>query len=102
MLYFIQANVDRQALNQSGEAQTASAAEGARAREVFAEGRLLGLWRRVDCKGSIFIIEAESHEALRTELEALPMFPYFGSFDVIPITPHPAMPEFASYGARES
>ena len=94
MLYLVKTIIDRNALAQCGDREAVMAAESARANEVKAEGRLLGIWRRADCGGSAFIVEADSHDTLNADLSSLPTFPYFTAIEVTPIVAHPAHPEF--------
>ena len=95
MLYHVAFHIDHQALGFDERRAQVSAAEGERAVQLLRAGRLIGLWRRADCGGAIFVIDAESHEALVTELSSLPLFPYLRSIDVTPLVPHPHAPEFA-------
>jgi muconolactone delta-isomerase len=94
MLYHVQFNIDHQALGFDARRNEVSAAEAERAVAIQAEGRLLGIWRRADLSGAIFVIDAESHEALRDELSSLPLFPFLRSIEVTPLVPHPRFPEF--------
>ena len=93
MLYHVKFNLDQQALGFDERRAQVSAAEAERAKAVKADGRLFGLWRRADCGGAIFVIDADSHEALVAELSSLPLYPYLRSIEVTPLVPHPAFPE---------
>ncbi len=96
MLYHITFSMNRPALVAAGEMVTkVREAEVERAMSSQRAGRLIGLWRRADGNGVIFILDSESHEALHEELSSLPMFPYVRSVDVLPLLPYPGFPEFA-------
>ena len=100
MLYHVRFNIDHQALGFGPERMQVSQAEAERARVLKAAGRLLGLWRRADCGGAIFVIDADSHEALAAELSALPLFPYLRSIEVTPLVPHPVFAEHGKIAPR--
>lgn len=89
MLYHVTFSVDRQALGASGNVETIRAAEIQRAAAARDAGRLIGLWRRADGDGVIFILDVESHDALLAELSTLPLFPYLRKVDVIPLVAYP-------------
>lgn len=93
MLYLVKFDIDQQALGFGPEREKVSSAEGERAKAVKKEGRLKGLWRRADCGGAVFVLDAPSHEALVEELSSLPLFPYLRNIDVTPLVPHPVYPE---------
>lgn len=94
MLYLVKAFLDRAAFNACPDQRAVLEGEARRSLEVRAEGRLIGLWRRADCGGSIFIVDAPSHEALVADLQSLPMFQYWQNCEVIPILAHPVHPDF--------
>ncbi len=96
MLYHVTFHTDRQALGAGDVATKVRAAEMERAVLAQQAGRLVGLWRRGDGNGAIFIIDSESHEALLEELSSLPMFPYVRTIDVLPLIAYPQFPEFAN------
>lgn len=100
MLYHVKFTIDHQSLGFGPERGEVAAAEGERAKAVFAEGRLKGLWRRADCGGAIFVIDAESHQALADEISSLPLFPYLRGIEVTPLISHPAVPELSAVALR--
>lgn len=100
MIYLVKATLDRAAFNKCPNPQEVLTAEGKRGQEIKAEGRVLGIWRRADCGGSVFVVDAESHEALVADLNSLPMFPYMREIEVTPLVAHAAHPEFASARPR--
>ncbi|PJG46374.1 hypothetical protein CAF53_19515 [Sphingobium sp. LB126] len=93
MLYLVKLYADQQALGGGDKRIEIGAGDAAQARLWKAEGRLMGLWRRADCGGAVFVIDAESHEALASDLQALPLFPYLRNIEVTPLLAHPAFPE---------
>ena len=95
MLYHVTFHTDRQALGTGDAAIKVRAAEMERAVSAQQSGRLIGLWRRGDGNGAIFVIDSASHEALLEELSSLPMFPYVRSIDVLPLVAYPQFSEFA-------
>lgn len=94
MLYLVMPHADRAAIATCPDIETYFAGEAARSHEVRREGRLLGLWRRADGNGSVFIVDAPSHEALSQDLQLLPMSRFWTHVEVIPIIAHPAHPDF--------
>ncbi len=100
MLYLVKFDIDHQSLGFDEARDQISAAEGERAIAVKKEGRLMGLWRRADCGGAIFVLDASSHEALVEELSSLPLFPYLRNIDVTPLVPHPVYPECSAVTPR--
>ena len=93
MLYLVKLYVDQQAVGFGDKRIEIGAGDAAQARIWKTEGRLMGLWRRADCGGAIFVIDAESHEALGSDLQALPLFPYLRNIEVTPLLAHPVFPE---------
>ncbi len=47
--------------------------EAERARELYAEGTFRQMWGRLDVKGAVSLIEADSLEAVRAVLATLPL-----------------------------
>ena len=94
MIYHVTFHTDHQALGFDEQRRNVSTDELERAVQVREEGRLLGFWVRADCGGVVFILDAESHEALMLELRSLPMFPFLRGIDVMPVVTHPLFPEF--------
>jgi muconolactone delta-isomerase len=94
MLYLVKAYADRASMNNNPDIAAAMAGEAQRSHEIRAEGRLIGLWRRADGNGSIFIVDAPSHEALAQDLRSLPMSRYWSHTEVIPIMAHPVHPDY--------
>jgi muconolactone delta-isomerase len=95
MLYQVTFDIDRQALGFGENAMKVRTAETERAVKAQQEGKLIGLWRRADCGGVVFILDVESHEALFEELSSLPIFPYVRSIGVVPLIAYPRFPECA-------
>ena len=89
MLYHVTFSMDRQALAASGKTEMVRVAEMERATTARQEGRLLGLWRRADGDGVVFILNVASHETLLSELNTLPLFPYVRKVDVLPLVEYP-------------
>ena len=96
MLYLVKVTLDRHAFAACEYAAAMAAAEAERANVIKGEGRLIGVWRRADCGGSVFIVDTPSHESLAADLQSMPMFRYWASAEVTPIIAHPAHPEFGS------
>jgi muconolactone delta-isomerase len=48
-------------------------AEAERARELYAAGTFRQMWGRLDVKGAVALIEADSPEAAQAELDTLPL-----------------------------
>jgi len=48
-------------------------AEAQRARELYANGTNRMMWSRQDAPGAVILIEAESEDAVRAQLETLPL-----------------------------
>ena len=96
MLYHAKLHIDHQALGFDERRADVSAAEARRAKEIQAEGRLVGVWRRADAGGAIFIVDCDSHAQFNELLQSLPLFPYLRSVEVTPLIAHPAFPEFSA------
>ncbi|TRW16711.1 muconolactone Delta-isomerase family protein [Glacieibacterium frigidum] len=96
MLFLVHTYLNRAAFNACPNKEEVYAGEIKRAREARAEGKTIGLFRRADCNGSIFIIDTPSHESLAEDLRTLPMFKYWDHVEVLPILPHPVFPDFAT------
>lgn len=99
MLYHVTFHTDHQALGFGEQRSRISAAELERAVAAQQAGRLVGFWVRADLGGVIFVLDAESHQALMAELQSLPIFPFLKSIDVLPVINHPQLSEF---GVRAS
>jgi muconolactone delta-isomerase len=95
MLYQVTFDIERQALGFGEDATKVRAAETERAVKAQQEGKLIGLWRRADCGGVVFILDVESHEALVEELGSFTDFPYVRSIGVVLLVAYPRFPEFA-------
>jgi muconolactone delta-isomerase len=93
MLYHVTFTIDRQAAGFAEREAELTAAQAKRVAEVHNEGRLLGVWRRADCGGSMGVIDSESHDTLVADLKSLPMFPYFRSIEVVPVIPYGSLPK---------
>lgn len=100
MLYLIKFHVDHQALGFGPQRTEIAAAEARRAADVQAAGQLIGLWRRADTGGAVFVVDCASHEQLSELLSSLPLFPYVRSIEVTPLIPHPSFPEYAKPALR--
>ncbi len=98
MLYHVTFHTDHQALGFGEQRSHISAAELERAVTAQQAGRLVGFWVRADLGGVIFVLDAESHQALMLELQSLPIFPFLRSIDVAPVVAHPRLPEFGVAG----
>jgi len=98
MLYHIKFDTDNQALGFGEQRQAVAAAELERALAAQQAGRLLGFWVRADLGGVIFVLDADSHQALMAEIRSLPIFPFLRSIEVSPVVPHPQLP---AYGAAK-
>ena len=48
-------------------------AEGARVRELYAEGVVRSIWSRRDIPGAVMLLECESEETARAALDSLPL-----------------------------
>ena len=58
------------------------------------DGVLLGLWRRVDGRGGIFILDLPSNEALRQFIMDDNLFAFYDDVKVVPLVGHPLFPQF--------
>ena len=74
-----------------GEQARLIAAEGARARELAAEGRLRRLWRIPGRWANYGLWEAPDATALHVALASLPLQPW-SEIDVTPLAVHPSDP----------
>lgn len=95
MLYLVRVHIDQHALGTAERRAEIADAEARRAREVQAAGQLLGLWRRADATGAVFVVDVASSESLNVLIQNLPLFPYLRDVDVVPLVAHPAFPEFS-------
>jgi muconolactone delta-isomerase len=68
-----------------------TAAEGARIRELYAEGLLRQVWRRGDMPGACIVWEAETENDVRSRLQSLPIFKrgMLEIVSIIPLAPYP-------------
>ncbi|ATE63839.1 muconolactone Delta-isomerase [Rhizorhabdus dicambivorans] len=94
MLFHVTFHLDRQSPAFVERQAELVEAQNRQVAEVQKEGRLVGLWRRADWNGSIGVIDAASNEDLARYIASLPMFPFFRSIDVVPLTPYAGFEEF--------
>ncbi|TRW16710.1 muconolactone Delta-isomerase [Glacieibacterium frigidum] len=89
MLYHVKIQIDQQALGFDAQREQIASADAAQALELKEAGALKALWRRADAGGSIFVVEAEDHQALASILQGMPIFEYLKNIEVTPIYAHP-------------
>lgn len=65
------------------------AAERERSKALLAQGIMLGGYRKANAKGVIAFWDCPSHDALRENVLAMPLYPYFSDLRVTPLTVHP-------------
>ena len=95
MLYQVTFHTDRQSFLALGEgAANVRAAELERAISARKAGRLLGLWLLADGNGAMFILDADSHQAVHAELTTLPLFPHVRTVTLQALLPYPGLAEF--------
>jgi len=82
MLYQVTFHTDRQSFLALGEGAARKA------------GRLLGLWLLADGNGAMFILDADSHQAVYAELTSLPMFAHVRTVTLQALLPYPGLAEF--------
>lgn len=65
------------------------AAERDRSKALLAQGIMLSGYRKTNAKGVIAFWDCPSHDALRENVLAMPLYPYFSDLRVTPLTVHP-------------
>jgi muconolactone delta-isomerase len=100
MLYLVRFELDQQALGFGEKRREIGTAEAENSRRLLASGRLMGLWRRADGGGVVYVVDAVSHEALSAELQAMPAFPYLRSIELTPLVSHPVFPDCSTVTPR--
>jgi len=62
---------------------------------LLEKGQFVGIWRKANGMGTMFILDMPSHEALANQLRAMPLYPTFTDVTVTPLVMHPNFPQFA-------
>lgn len=70
--------------------------EWAQTARMVANGQLLGIWRKGNAKGVIAIWDMPDHDAVVTQIRAMPLYPYMSDIEVTPLVAHPKYPEFCT------
>jgi muconolactone delta-isomerase len=61
----------------------------------YENGSLVRLWRKASGTSGVLVIKAKDHDELRDWIKSMPMFPYFETVKVTPLTCHPKFQQFA-------
>lgn len=62
---------------------------------LLSKGQFVGIWRKANGMGTMFILDMPNHEALANQLRAMPLYPYFTHIEATPLVAHPNFPQFA-------
>jgi muconolactone D-isomerase len=63
--------------------------------ELLAKGQFVGIWRKANGMGTMFILDVPTNEALGNQVRAMPLYPFFTNVNVTPLISHPNFPQFA-------
>lgn len=63
--------------------------------DLLAKGQFVGIWRKANGMGTMFILDMPSHDALAAQVRAMPLYPFFTDVRVTPLISHPNFPQFA-------
>lgn len=77
------------------KAQQLVRAEWDEEERLLAQGQFVGIWRKANSMGTMFILDMPDHEALASQLRAMPLYPYFTRIEATPLIAHPNFPQFA-------
>jgi muconolactone delta-isomerase len=98
VIYLIDAKIDYNLLGE--RLQELMPLEWEQTAKVYANGSLLGIWRKASAKGVVAIWNMPSHEALDEQIRAVPLYPYMSEIDATPLIAHPKYPQFCEASAR--
>lgn len=62
---------------------------------LLAKGQFVGIWRKANGMGTMFIVDLPNNEAVGNQVRAMPLYPYFTNVVVTPLIGHPNFPQFA-------
>ncbi len=92
MIYLIEATID---YNRIGERlQSLLQEEWKVSDELYASGRMLGIWRTANAKGVVAIWDMPDHDAVAAQIRAMPLYPYMSEVNIVPLVAHPRFPQF--------
>ncbi|WP_370155373.1 muconolactone Delta-isomerase family protein [Ferrovibrio sp.] len=63
--------------------------------DLLAKGQFVGIWRKANGMGTMFILDVPNHEALGNQVRAMPLYPFFTGVTITPLIGHPNFPQFA-------
>lgn len=63
--------------------------------ELLAKGQFVGIWRKANGMGTMFILDVPNNEAVGNQVRAMPLYPFFTDVKVTPLIGHPNFPQFA-------
>ena len=92
MVYLIDAKIDYNLLQ--GRLDELLPLEWQQTTKMFESGQLLGIWRKASAKGVIAIWNLPDHEAVNTQIRAMPLYPFMSEIEVTPLVAHPKYPQF--------
>lgn len=77
------------------KAQQLVRAEWDEEERLLAKGQFVGIWRKANGMGTMFIVDLPNNEAVGNQVRAMPLYPYFTNVVVTPLIGHPNFPQFA-------
>ena len=63
--------------------------------ELLEKRQFVGIWRKANSMGTMFILDVPNHEALGNQIRAMPLYPFFTGIAVTLLIGHPNFPQFA-------
>lgn len=63
--------------------------------ELLDKRQFVGIWRKANGMGTMFILDVPNHEALGNQVRAMPLYPFFTAVAITPLIGHPNFPQFA-------
>src|SRR3546814_2262433 len=63
--------------------------------ELLDKRQFVGIWRKANGMGTMFILDVPNHEALGNQVRAMPLYPFFTGVAITPLIGHPNSPQFA-------
>lgn len=77
------------------KAQQLVRAEWDEEERLLAAGQFIGIWRKANGMGTMFIVDLPNNDAVGNQVRAMPLYPYFTDVKVTPLISHPNFPQFA-------
>ena len=57
--------------------------------DLLAKGQFVGIWRKANGMGTMFILDMPNNEAVGNQVRAMPLYPFFTDVKVTPLIGQP-------------